>query len=226
MSHSKVITPKHYLFALGLHNLTAQKQTVVVANKFGHFISYDLCCEAETSLSEASIAKSKKMIILSIRPEGSQIALTVFWEDNLDVTVEKTLGGGVVNATHLMAFQEQAHHNKQDLHVPVQRVRKRKLSTWEEDEHVGFTLDIVTEPPRKDISHQLNYDSTYFHQLQFIWLYLCKWNHFDLAVSNFTWWRLFERKTVVQKVQKTFETYLRPMTIKVTEFTTTSKYMT
>ena len=129
MSHSKAITPKHYLFALGLHNLTAQKQAVVVANKFGHCMSYDLCCEAETSLSEASIAKSKKMIILSIRPEGSQIALNVFWEDNFDVRVEKTLGGGAVNTTHLMAFQEQAHHNKQDLHVPVQRPRKRKLST-------------------------------------------------------------------------------------------------
>ena len=158
----------------------------MLANKFGHCISYDLCCEAEKSLSEASIAKSKEMSILPIRPEGSQIALTVFWVDNFDVAIEKTLGGGALNATHLMAFQEQAHHNKQELHVPVQRARKRKLSTLEEDEHVGFTVDTVAEPPRKNISHQRNYDNTSFQQLQFIWFYLRKCNHFDQAVPNFT----------------------------------------
>ena len=36
-----------------------------------------------------------------------------------------------------MAFQEQAYHNKQDLHVPVQKPRKRKLSTLEEDERTS-----------------------------------------------------------------------------------------
>ena len=60
MSHGKVITPKHYLFALGHHNLTGQKQANVIANEFEHCMLYDLCCEAETLLSETSIAKSKK----------------------------------------------------------------------------------------------------------------------------------------------------------------------
>ena len=155
----------------------------------------------------------------------SQIALTVFWVDNFDVTVEKTLGGAV-NTTHLMAFQEQAYHNKQNLHVPVQRARKRKLSTLEEDEPVGFIVDTVAEPPRKNTSHQLNYNNTSFQQLQFIWLYLRKCNHFDQAVPNFTGWRLFGRNAVVQEVQKTVETYLPPITSKVTEFTTIFKYMT
>ena len=144
ISHGKVITPKHCLFALGLHNLTGQKQAVVITNKFEHCMSYDLCCEGETSLSEASIIKSKETSVLPIRPERLQIALTIFWVHSFDLTVEKTLGGGAVNAT-----QEQAHHNKQDLHVSVQRDRKRKLSTLEEDEHVGFTADTVAEPPRK-----------------------------------------------------------------------------
>ena len=57
-------------------------------------MSYDLCCEAETSLSEASIAKSKETSILPIRPKESQITLTVFRVDNFDVTIEKTSGGG------------------------------------------------------------------------------------------------------------------------------------
>ena len=45
-------------------------------------------------------------------------------------------------------------------------------------------------------------------------------------MSNFTGWRLFGRNAVVQEVQKTVETYLAPITGKVTEFTTISKYMT
>ena len=104
--------PKHYLFPLGLHNLTGQKQAVVIANKFVHCMWYDLCWEAGTSLSEASIANSKETSILPIIPKGSQVALTVFWVYNLDVTVENTLGGGAVDTTYLMAFQEQALHNK------------------------------------------------------------------------------------------------------------------
>ena len=144
ISHGKVITPKHCLFALGLHNLTGKKQAVVIANKFEHCMSYDSCCEAETSLSEASIIKSKETSVLPIRPEELQIALTIFWVHSFDLTVEKALGGGAVNAT-----QEQADHNKQDLHVSVRRDRKRKLSTLEEDEHVSFTADTVAEPPRK-----------------------------------------------------------------------------
>ena len=99
-------------------------------------------------------------------------------------------------------------------------------STLAEDEHVGFTVDTVAKPPRKNISHQLNYDNTSFQQLQFIWLYLRKCNHFDQAVPNSTGWRLFGRNAVVQEVQKTVETYLSPITSKVTEFTMISRYMT
>ena len=125
-----------------------------------------------------------------------------------------------------MAFQEQAHHNKQDLHVPVQRARKRKLSILEENEHVSFTVGTVTEPPLKNISHQLNYDNTSVQHLQFIWLYLHKWNHFDQDVPNLIGWRLFGRNAVVQEVQKTVEMYPPLITSKVTEFITISNYIT
>ncbi|KAG1711251.1 hypothetical protein GQR58_002553 [Nymphon striatum] len=227
ISRGKVITPKHYLFALGLHNLTGQKQAVVLANKFGHCMAYDLCCEIETSLSEASVAKSKETSLLPIVPEGSQTVLTVFWVDNFDVIVEKNLGGGAVNTTHLMAFQEQAHHAKQDIYIPVQRSKKRKLNALEDDEHVAFTIDTATEPPRQASSQDFSYDNTPFQQLQFIWLYLRKCNHYDQAVPNFTGWRQFGRKFVEQEgIKKTVETYLPPISSKVTEFSTIAKYMT
>ena len=43
-----------------------------------------------------------------------------------------------------MVFQEEAHHNKQDLHIPIQSPRKGKISSLEEEEHVSFTVDIKT----------------------------------------------------------------------------------
>ena len=98
-----------------------------------------------------------------------------------------------------MAFQEQAHHNKQDLHVPVQRARKRKLSILEENEHVSFTVGTVAEPPLKNISRQLNYDNTSVQHLQFIWLYL----HIYMHQSNVTlevFWGLVSSLVIVLKL--------------------------
>ena len=54
-------------------------------------MSHDLCREVETSLAEATFLKSKETSILTIRPEDSQIVITVFWVDNFDVTVENDL---------------------------------------------------------------------------------------------------------------------------------------
>ena len=45
-------------------------------------------------------------------------------------------------------------------------------------------------------------------------------------MPNFTGWRLFEKNAAVQQIQKTVEKYLPPITSKVIEFPTISKYMT
>ena len=87
-------------------------------------MSYDVCCEVETALSEAAVAKSKETNILQIQPEGAETVQTIFWVDNFDVNVEKAGGGGAVSTTHLVAFQERAHHGiKEVLHTAVQRSR-------------------------------------------------------------------------------------------------------
>ena len=59
----------------------------------------------------------------------------------------------------------------------------------------------------------------------FNWLYFQKSNHYDQAVPNFYGWRLFLRKRNTQTLQKTAETYLPPITSKVTDYTTISKFM-
>ena len=54
--------------------------------------------------------------------------MTEFWVDNFDVTVENDLEGSAVNTNHLMAFQQQEHHDKYSPHVPVETTKKRKFS--------------------------------------------------------------------------------------------------
>ena len=39
VSNGQIKTPKHYLFPVGLHNLTGQRQPVVMTNKLGHCMS-------------------------------------------------------------------------------------------------------------------------------------------------------------------------------------------
>ena len=229
IGRGKVITPKHYLFALGLHNLTGQRQPVVIANKFGHCMSYNRCCEIETALSEAFIARSKVTTLLPVTPNGpDEVVLTVFWVDNFDVKVEKAEGGGAVNTTHLMAFQEQEHHILQVQHMPVPRGKKRKLSALQdEDEQIAFSVDTAAEPPYQASNKSFEYDNENFQKRQFLWLYLRKCNNFDQVVPTFTGWMHFGIKSVEKnEIRKTVETYLPPITSKVTEFTTISKYMT
>ncbi|XP_066931362.1 uncharacterized protein [Clytia hemisphaerica] len=228
ISHGKVITPKHYLFALGLHNLTGQKQPVEITNKFGHCISYGTCCEIETALSEAAVEKSRLANILKVRPIDQEYISTWFWVDNFDIMLDKAGGGGSVNTTHLVAFQEQdGHAINEDLHVSLPRSRKRKLSIPTDGEQMAYNVDITAEPPRITATAPTQrFDSKEFNRSMFIWVFFRKINHYDQAVPIFTGWRLFGNKPRPQNFKKTVETYLPPITTKVTEFTTISKYMT
>ena len=40
ISKDKIVTPKHYLVGLGIHNITGQKVPVQVMSRLGHSISY------------------------------------------------------------------------------------------------------------------------------------------------------------------------------------------
>ena len=86
-----------------------------------------------------------------------------------------------------MAFQEQAHHGKHSLHVPVERTRKRKFCALEDNERIPFTVDTVAEPPCVTVTgnQDLVYHDIYFQQPQFVWIYFRKCNCYDQAVPNF-----------------------------------------
>ena len=108
----------------------------------------------------------------------------------------------------------------------MERTSKRKFSALEDNEHIAFTIDTVAEPPRVTVigNHQhFIYDETSFQQDQFVWIYFRKCNCYDQAVPNFSGWRQALRKVATQELQKAVETYLPPITSKVTDFTTISQ---
>ena len=55
VTRGKVVTLKHFLLGVGLHNITGLKLPIRVLSHLGHCIDYDLVCDIETA--EAEIAQ-------------------------------------------------------------------------------------------------------------------------------------------------------------------------
>ena len=52
VTRGKVVTLKHFLLGVGLHNITGLKTPIIILSRLGHCINYNLVCEAETSQAE------------------------------------------------------------------------------------------------------------------------------------------------------------------------------
>ena len=207
--------------------MTGQKQPIVVTNKLGHSISYDLTCEVETALSEASIRRSEQSSILPVRPTNEEVILTVFWVDNFDTKVDRQSGGGAINTKHLMAFQERDGKTIDYRTTPVSRTRKRKFTSEENTTKPTFNLPISAEPPTLHSWNNNRFDLFDFNCSYFTWLYLRRHNWLDQALPNFSGWLLKRRESGKPHIvlEKTIETHLPPITTEVTEFQTISQYM-
>ena len=59
VTRGKVIQEKHFLLALGLHNLTGSRHVIDILHKMGHCISYSTTCEIDTALAEQATIASR-----------------------------------------------------------------------------------------------------------------------------------------------------------------------
>ena len=55
VTRRKIVTPKHFLLGVGLHNMTGLKLPITILSHLGHSISYDLLCEIETTEAEVAL---------------------------------------------------------------------------------------------------------------------------------------------------------------------------
>ena len=129
ISGKKITNAKHLVLALELHNMTEQKNVIQILNKLGHCISYDLTCEIETSQAQVSLIEQENNSILPILPTADDdIIITYFWVDNFDKIIESMTGGGAVNSTHMIAFQEKSNSSLLNKNkVTLERNCLRKL---------------------------------------------------------------------------------------------------
>ena len=114
VTKGKTIPAKHFLLALGLHNVTGKKMVVEINNKLGHCMNCNTASEIETAQAMRAQQLTEKSSILPIIPNSDKdIVLTYFWADNFDHIVDNQAGGGAINTTHLVAFEQKndnCHH--------------------------------------------------------------------------------------------------------------------
>jgi len=227
VTKGKVLQQKHLNLGLGLHNLSGSKKIVDIVNGFGHCIPYKLVCEIEAGQADIALQSLNKTSILPLKPAGPDASVfTHFWVDNFDVKVEKTTGGGSINTTHLMAFQEKSSESCiNELSITIPRKKVRKLF-YEDTNIISKPVNKKAEPSIAELSIIEERDSSNvnFCKKLLLWKYARKSNNFDQRIPTFKGWATAFRST--DTLTKTDATYLPPITSKVTDFHTIHKYLT
>ena len=158
---------------------------------------------------------------------GQGLHSTHFWVDNFDLKVERMGGGGSINTTHLMAFQEDQSHEINTNTITVPRKKSRKL--FLEDINIETKpVDVKRQPENikvGSLSH-CQEKELMFNKVHFVWVYARKQNFFDQVIPTFKG-RALNIRSDCQKttIKKTVETFFPPFTSKVTEFSTIKKYL-
>ena len=166
--------------------------------------------------------------LLPIKPRNDKgTVLTYFWVDNFDINVETQTGGGAINSTHLVAFQEDNENCCNSIcHVSVDRTKKRTVDINNQN-IITPLVDPKKSPPLLNVTERSSFDTNIFMSSHFIWMMLRKLNSFDQLVSTYSGWTLDNRMKSIafRKVTKTVETYLPPINSKVTDYRTIFNYL-
>ena len=129
-------------------------------------------------------------------------------------------GGGVVNSTHMIAFQEKSNSSLLNKNkVTFERNRLCKLPPQQECKQ---------NPPSIEFSNVQDdlYELNDFLATYNIWIIMRMLNSDDQGVPIFTGWQLNNRKKQILDFDKTVVMYLSPLPTKVTDFQTIFKYLT
>ena len=225
VTRGKVITAKHFLLALGLHNLTGMRKVIDINNRLGHCITYNQACDVETALAQKAQKMATMDTALNLKPRTeTDVVLTYFWVDNFDILVERQSGGGSVNTTHLMAFQEASTSSRESIETLQLPYSKKRIISESSIEQVKVTfVNQRKEPPLFPSAYHTSIDCSKFRIQYLIWVWLRHQNRFDQIIPNFSGWLLQNRDS--SNLRKTDMTYLPPIDAKVTEFSTIKTYM-
>ena len=149
VTRSKVITTKHFLLGLGLHNITGRRPPIQILHRLGHCIDYNFVCEIETAQAETAQMLATESEALPLKPaSGAETVLTYFWVDNFDMNLETENGEGALNSTHLVAFQDESQNSvARNKKIFLPRTKRRSLERTAQD-----SIKIIADPKREPLS--------------------------------------------------------------------------
>ena len=175
ITKGKVIMEKHFLIGLGVHNLTGKKNIVKILNKFGHSLSYSTASEILTAYAESNTEKSESSSLLPLQPSNpDEIILSYFWVDNFDLEKDKQYGGGAINITTMMVFQEGRIQSSTNTHFHAPQMKSHRISSNKNLAHLK-RVDKQTEPPRRTITsvQQQHFNEKKLMALHYVWIISC-----------------------------------------------------
>ena len=232
VTNGRVITLKHFLIGLGLHNITGLKLPIKVLSHLGHSINYDLVCEIEAA--EAEVAQNfyeNNLERLSGEMEGETQALTYWWADNFNQTLDSTSCHGVISSTHV-EFSEQANETVTDpLILSVPRSKRRSLPEASNLVLPEVRINKLNEPVIVSTSlsesdrNNLQEKVDSFERFYMVWVILRLLNSADPELPMLSSWSIRVQKKIqnYNNLQKTKLTYLPPINAPITDFATMAK---
>ena len=144
--------------------------------------------------------------------------------DNFDHIFDNQAGGGAINTTHLVAFQEKNDNCHYEPNLPTIKQTKRRTTDVTVNEMVVSNIKTNVEPPLIDFKALIEQNMACLYAAKyFVWYWLHQHNSLDQVVSSYSGWLLKERDN--KNLVKTELTYLPPIPSKVTEFKTILNYM-
>jgi len=226
-SSGKFIQLKHFLLSVGLHDLTGSRKVIDIVHGLGHCLSYNTTMEIKTGVAEQVLEQVCSSGILPLQPSSTQnVVPTFFWVDNFDIKIDRVLGGGSVNNTHLMAFQEITSESIRVKHTITVKRKKSRNIFYEDLNTQTLHIDREIEPPFVNSNNEFDYCSKEFDLVYFLWTFIRNVCSFNQTLPSFKGFILQVRNAMFDALPvKTAEIFLPPITAKVTDFTTIQKYL-
>ena len=223
VTRSRIITLKHFLIGVGLHNLTGLKIPIRILSHLGHSIDYNVVREVETAGAELAMRN------LSLNEEPlEETFLTFWWADNVNQNIEILTGHGTINSTHIVEFSELNFRALPSAGLTtIPRSKRRSLQAAPER-----IPDVRIDKKKDPVLVSSNTDNQTVQQSQ------CEVEKFNNLYETWTTPRLFASKDQVEPnfagfcvksaeegtiLEETKLTYLPPINAPITDFSTICK---
>ena len=229
ITRGKLITLKHFLLGLGLHNLTGQKVPVQILSHLGHSIDYNVVCTIETAEAIAAQEECKDGGNLKIKPTNDETILIVFWADNFNMQRDTVSGKTFLDITNIVAFQENDSWSalpKNTSSVP--KSKQRSIPCDQSRITDAPIVDAKKEPTvfsKGEVNQRVNPDDVKIVTRTIkIWCVLRYLMCNDQTIPMLSGWLTDLRNWNPEiPVRKTHETFLPPITTSITEYGTIFK---